>query len=162
MELASSQRGARWPAAESWRDGHAAVRQELRVAVDRGCYFHAFADGNGVPLNGSANNYVLTFQLGQQPDVQRFWSLTAYVPVTIELGTHSGGKYVVASYTTHLVTAPDGSVSVVMAVKKPAGVPKANWLPIPNGPFSLMLRAYGPNWNQQTNPYTPPPIQVLP
>lgn len=94
--------------------------------------------------------------------MQRFWSLTAYVPVTIELGHNSAGKYVVASYTPRLVTAPDGSVSVVTAVKRPAGVPKANWLPIPNGPFSLMLRAYGPNWNQQDNPYYPPPIQVQP
>jgi len=45
---------------------------------------------------------------------------------------------------------------------RPRGVPQANWLAIPNGQFSLMLLAYGPKWNQQTNPFYPPPIQVLP
>jgi hypothetical protein len=53
-----------------------------------------------------------------------------------------------------------------MAVNKPKEIPQANWLPIPKGPFSLMLRAYGLNlnlnWDQQNNTYYPPPIQVLP
>ena len=120
-------------------------------------YFHAFADGNGVPLDGSAHNYVLTFQAGQQPDVQRFWSATAYIPITIELARNLANKYVVASYTPGLVTGQDGSVSIVMAVNKPKGVPQANWLPIPNGPFSVMLRAYGP---EEANIYVPPPIKV--
>jgi hypothetical protein len=130
--------------------------------VSAAVYFHAFADGNGIPLDGSAHNYILTFPLGQQPDVDRFWSVTAYLPVTIELAHNSANTYVVGSYTPGLVTAPDQSVSVVMAVNRPRGVPPPNWLPIPNGPFSLMLRAYGPNWNQQTNPYYPPLIKVLP
>jgi hypothetical protein len=122
-------------------------------------YYHAFVDGDGIPLNGSAHDYVLTFQQGQQPLVQRFWSVTAYLPVSIELVPNSANKYVVASYTPGLVTAPDGSVSIVMAVNKPAGVPEANWLPIPNGPFNILLRAYGP---ENADTYVPPPIQVLP
>jgi hypothetical protein len=124
-------------------------------------YFHAFADGNGIPLDGSAHDYILTFQQGEQPNVSRFWSVTAYLPRTIELVPNSVNKYVLAGYTPGLVTAPDGSVSIVMAVNKPAGVPQANWLPIPKGPFNIMLRAYGPQWNQDEDPYVPPLIQVL-
>jgi hypothetical protein len=35
----------------------------------------------------------------------------------------------VASYAPELGTAPDGSVSILMAVNKPKEVPQANWLP---------------------------------
>jgi hypothetical protein len=67
-------------------------------------------------------------------------------------------KCAVASYTPGLDTAGDGSVSIVMAVNKPADVPEANWLPIPRGPFNILLRAYGP---QNAATYVPPQIQVL-
>ena len=121
-------------------------------------YYHAFVDGNGIPLDGSKHNYVLTFEQGQQPLVQRFWSVTAYLPLSIELVPNRANKYAVASYTPQLDTAGDGSVSIVMAVNKPADVPEANWLPIPRGPFNVLLRAYGP---QNAATYVPPQIQVL-
>ena len=53
-------------------------------------------------------------------------------------------KYAVAGYTPGLKTAPDGSVTITMAKKQLSGTPKANWLPVPNGPFNVRLRAYGP------------------
>jgi hypothetical protein len=124
-------------------------------------YYHAFRDSNGNPLDGSAHSYVLTFQQGQQPDVSRFWSVTAYLPVSIELVPNTAKKYVVASYTPGLVTAPDGSVSIVISVNKPSGVPQANWLPIPRGPVNIMLRAYGPEGTVEDNSYVPPPIEPL-
>ena len=121
-------------------------------------YYHAFTDGNGNPLDGGSHSYTLTFLKGQQPQVTRFWSLTAYLPVSIELVPNPAKKYVVASYTPGLVTAADGSVTIVMSVNQPQGVPTANWLPIPNGPFNVMLRAYGP---KDANSYVPPLIELL-
>jgi hypothetical protein len=121
-------------------------------------YYHAFTDGNGNPLNGGSHSYTLTFMKGQQPQVTRFWSLTAYLPVSIELVPNPAQKYVVAGYTPGLVTASDGSVTIVMSVNKPQGVPTANWLPIPNGPFNVMLRAYGP---KNADTYVPPLIELL-
>jgi hypothetical protein len=58
----------------------------------------------------------------------------------------TANKYVVASYAPGLVTAPDGSVSIVMAVNKPKEVPQANWLPAtysqwPIQPHASRLRA---------------------
>ena len=121
-------------------------------------YYHAFTDGNGNPLNGDLHSYTLTFLKGQQPPVTRFWSLTPYLPVSIELVPNPANTYVVASYTPGLVTAADGSVTIVMSVNQPQGVPTANWLPIPNGPFNVMLRAYGP---KDANSYVPPLIELL-
>jgi hypothetical protein len=127
--------------------------------ISAASYYHAFVDGKGIPLDGSAHNYVLTFKQGQQPLVTRFWSVTAYLPLSIELVPNSANKYAVASYTPDLDTAENGSVSIVMAAKKPVGVPRANWLPIPKGPFNILLRAYGP---EDADTYVPPPIKVLP
>jgi hypothetical protein len=127
--------------------------------LDAASYYHAFVDRDSMPLNGRAHNYVLTFREGKQPLVKRFWSVTAYLPISIELVPNRADKYAVASYTPGLVTARDGSVTIVMAADKPTGVPDANWLPIPKGPFNILLRAYGP---EDADTYVPPPIRVLP
>jgi hypothetical protein len=46
-----------------------------------------------------------------------------------------------------------------MARVLPAGVPMANWLPIPRGPFNIMLRVYGPEGTVEDNTYVPPGIE---
>jgi hypothetical protein len=68
-------------------------------------------------------------------------------------------KYVVASYTPGLTYTADGSLSVYLAQQLPAGVPIANWLPIPAGSFNIMLRVYGPEGAVADNTYVPPSIQ---
>jgi hypothetical protein len=40
----------------------------------------------------------------------------------------------------------DGSLTLCAAAKSPGGDEKSNWLPAPNGPFSLYIRAY---WGQE-------------
>jgi hypothetical protein len=123
-------------------------------------YFHAFKDGQGLPLNGSdPHGYVLTFSSQEIPATTRFWSLTAYTPEAIELVPNSANKYLVASYTPGLQTNADGSISIYMARQLPPGVPAANWLPIPRGPFNVMLRDYGPAGSVADNTYVPPAIE---
>ncbi|MEY2604053.1 MAG: hypothetical protein QOH31_1844 [Verrucomicrobiota bacterium] len=121
-------------------------------------YYHSFNAADGNPLDGSAHSYILKFSKNQIPDVSRFWSVTAYLPLGIELVPNSADKYVVASYTPGLVQAKDGSITIYMSVTKPKAVPQANWLPIPPGPFNIMLRAYGPGPDIVNNTYVPPPI----
>ena len=69
----------------------------------------------------------------------------------------------VASYTPELQSNADGSLSVYLATERPPGVPEANWLPVPFGPFNIMLRIYGvvPNSNIANNTYIPPGIEGL-
>jgi hypothetical protein len=123
-------------------------------------YFHAFKDAQGVALNGTdPNGYVLTFPAEEIPATTRFWSLTAYTPEAIELVPNSANKYLVASYTPGLQTNADGSISIYMARQLPPGVPAANWLPIPRGPFNAMLRDYGPAGSVADGTYVPPPIE---
>ena len=124
-------------------------------------YYHTFLDSNGNPLDGTSLVYTLKFLSGQQPEVSRFWSLTAYTPESIELVRNDAQKYAVASYTPGLVTDPnDGSVTIVMSATRPPSVPETNWLPVPRGKFNLMLRAYGPGDSVVNNSYTPPSVDV--
>ena len=130
---------------------------------DAAVYFHAFKDGNDVPLDGTApHGYVLTFSQKKLPATSRFWSLTAYTPNAIELVPNSAGKYLVASYTPGLQENKDGSISIYMAVQPPPSIPAANWLPIPPGPFNVMLRDYGPLGDVLDGTYVPPRIEKIP
>ncbi len=124
-------------------------------------YFHTFEDGRGRALDGSRGRvYTLKFGRKQVPEAERFWSLTAYLPGSIELVPNSADKYVVASYTSGLKKGKDGSVTIYMAKRRPLGVPKANWLPVPAGKFNVMLRAYGPEGSVKSNEYVPPAVKL--
>jgi hypothetical protein len=126
--------------------------------INAAAYFHAFRDGDGRVLDGRRHVYTLTFKKSQIPDVSRFWSLTAYLPRSIQLVPNPRLKYLVGSYTPGLVTNRNGSITLTMAATRPAGTPAANWLPVPKGPFNVMLRAYGPQGKVARGSYTPPAI----
>jgi hypothetical protein len=121
-------------------------------------YWTAFTDGAGQTLNGALHTYTLTFPAGEIPQAKRFWSVTAYLPRTLELVPNPADKYLVASYTPGLVTNPDGSITITMAPARPAGVPMANWLPVPRRQFVIAMRAYGPTGNTASPTYAPPTI----
>lgn len=125
-------------------------------------YYDAFTDGRGIALNGSGNRaYQLTFSKDQIPQAKRFWSLTAYIPPGITLVPNPADKYVVASYTPGLRTNPrDGSITIYIQPSPPADpMLRANWLPVPRGSFSLLLRVYGPTGNTAPGTtYVPPKI----
>lgn len=124
-------------------------------------YYHAFADGTGAPLEGSApQGYVLTFPPGGTPAATRFWSLTAYTPEAIQPIPNAIDKYLVASYTPGLVTNQDGSISIYISQTQPAGVAQANWLPVSDRAFNVMLRVYGvvAKSDVARNKYLPPPV----
>gem|GEM_PF-805554 len=141
-----------------------AITEFIQFANGRStaAYYQTFKDSTGVPLDGSSASYVLTFPAGQIPQAQRFWSVTAYTPNSIELIDNSAGKYAVASYTPGLVTNSDGSISIYMSVQQPNGVPTANWLPVADGPFNVMLRVYGPEGSVANNTYVPPAVMKQP
>jgi hypothetical protein len=139
------------------------ITEFIQYANDKtaAAYYHVFKDANGKPLDGSnPRGYVLTFPAGQLPQAMRFWSVTAYTPEAIELVDNPADKYAVASYTPGLQPPNmDGPLSIYMARQLPAGVPIANWLPIPPRAFNIMLRVYGPEGTVKDNTYVPPGIE---
>lgn len=151
----------------AWGDRYferAAITEFLQYGNGRAtaAYYHAFVDAQGAPLDGRrGKGLVLTFPADQIPAAKRFWSLTAYTPETVELVRNPADKYEVASYTPDLEFNEDHSLSIYMAAELPPGVPPANWLPVPRGPFNVMLRVYGPDGSVADDTYHPPGITIL-
>src|SRR5512140_359922 len=138
----------------------AALTEYIQFGNDRKAayYADAFIDDSSLPLDGSNFAYTIQFAKGELPEYTRFWSMTAYMPGTVELVPNALDKYVVASYTPGLVTAPDGSVTIYVQAEPPRTVNQANWLPIPKGPFSLLFRVYGPKGKALDGTYVAPKI----
>lgn len=138
----------------------AALTEYIQYGNDRKAayYANAFVDDSNIPLNGNNFGYTIRFDKSQLPQAKRFWSITAYTPEDIELVDNPINKYLVASYTPGLVTEKDGSITVYVQATAPKTADTANWLPVPKGPFSLMLRIYGPEGKALDGTYVPPKI----
>ncbi len=125
-------------------------------------YAQAFMDSDCVPLDGSVYSYRIHFDKDAIPEATRFWSITAYTPVDVELVKNPLDKYVVASYTPGLVKDSAGGITIYIQAKIPKKSPIANWLPVPYGPFNVMLRIYGPEGAALDGTYVPPKITRMP
>jgi hypothetical protein len=117
--------------------GWPANRQEDAV------YPYTFVDSSGDKLTGS-NKYTLTFQKGQLPPVNGFWSITMY---EIDKGwwfvPNPLNKFTV-SERNNLKYNPDGSLTLYFQNESPGKDLEANWLPAPKNDFLLMMRMYWP------------------
>jgi hypothetical protein len=102
------------------------------------------ADSEGKALDGGNGN-VYKMKLSSAPPVDAFWSLTIYKATDKLLVANPIDRYKIGPTTQGLRTAPDGSISVVISADKPESDDDANWLPAPDGLFSLFLRLYQPS-----------------
>jgi hypothetical protein len=121
-------------------------------------YPTAFADGDGQPLTG-ANEYVLHFDKGGLPPVNAFWSLTMYDAESF-LAANPINRYNIAGWMP-LTYNPDGSLDVYIQHESPARRKLSNWLPAPDGPFSVTLRMYWPKEAVLDGSWKPPAIQKV-
>lgn len=103
------------------------------------------ADVDGQALDGSKNNYVLTFPAGQFPPVNSFWSLTMYDGKSQLLIENPINRYLINSpMLSAMKTNADGSLPIYIQNKSPGADKEANWLPAPSGPIYLVMRLYWP------------------
>jgi hypothetical protein len=123
-------------------------------------YPQGVTDGDGQPLTG-AKRYVLHFDAGQLPPVQPlgFWSVTVYTPDRF-LVDNPINRYSIGGDTAGLVTNPDGSLDLYLQHDAPAGH-EADWLPTPEGAFSLSLRLYLPQRSATDGSYDYPPVRAV-
>lgn len=118
-------------------------------------YMTATEAADGAPFNGQ-DGYVIHFAPGTTPPQRGFWSITVYdqdgflVPNSID-------RFDVGSQTG-LVSNPDGSIDIYLQSTAPYGH-ESNWLPIPNGQFSLTLRIYWPQDTVLRKEWAPPPVR---
>jgi hypothetical protein len=100
-------------------------------------------DADGRALSGE-HAYRLRFD-DQPPPVRGFWSLNS-------------GRACVGD-ADGLTIGPDGSLTLALQPEPPADrTPRANWLPIPRGGFSLALRLFWPATDVLERRWSPPPV----
>lgn len=121
-----------------------------------------FNDSAGAPLTG-ANRYTVTFPEGQFPPVNAFWSLTMYELPKSLLVANPVDRYLINSaMLPDLVPNPDGGYTIHVQRDAPTEANQLpNWLPAPEGPFSLVMRLYWPKPDALDGSWkAPAPVKV--
>jgi hypothetical protein len=118
-------------------------------------YPSAFTDNRGRRLSGR-RRYTLRFERGQLPPVGAFWSVTMYDGDY--LYANPLGRYAIGDRTTGLRRGRDGSLTLFIQHRPPAGSARANWLPAPRGRFRLLMRLYEPRRSVLSGAWRPPPL----
>ena len=103
-------------------------------------YIYTDDDSEGKQLNGQ-DAYSITFAKGELPPVKGFWSLTLYDE---EHFFHPNplNRYSLGTKNKTLKYNADDSLTLYAGAKSPGPDKESNWLPAPDGKFSLYIRAY--------------------
>lgn len=95
------------------------------------------------------------------PPVGAFWSITAYDMATFDLIENGARRYSLGDRTSGLVPNADGSLTLAIQRDPPTDpVARANWLPVGDAPFYLILRTYDPAADIIEGRWTPPELQA--
>lgn len=113
-------------------------------------------DSQGKPLNGNSN-YEIKFDV--PPPVLGFWSLTMYDGKTKLLVDNPIDRYSIGDRTSGIKYAEDGSLTIHLSNQSPNDDKVSNWLPTPDGPFYLVIRAYNASPGIFNGGWSPPSIQ---
>lgn len=122
-------------------------------------YFYTDFDSVGGELEGSGS-YEITFAAGEEPPVDGFWSLTLYNDKHL-FYANDLKRYSLGTKNKTLQRNADGSLTLYAGAKSPGGEKESNWLPAPDGRFSLYIRAY---WGQEAildGSWTPPVVRKV-
>ena len=100
---------------------------------------------------------MLRFPPGAVPPARAFWSLTVH-----DGGALAGGsrKVLAVGDRDPLWHALDGSLTIHLSVEPPASE-ATNWLPTPQGRFSLALRLYWPEPAALDGTWWPPEVRLV-
>ena len=129
-------------------------------------YFIRGTDAKGTLLDGR-HDYTMTFPKDALPPMDRarggFWSLTMYDKDYFMLPKPANGRTNVGTVSLdadELKFAADGSLTITLSKDEPAdATAKANWLPAPDGPFALIVRAYVPTQPVLDGAYKLPDVE---
>jgi hypothetical protein len=113
---------------------------------------------SGKQLSGG-NSYEITFAKGQVPPVNGFWSLTLYNDLHL-FNPNALKRYSLGTKNKTIKYNADGSLTLHAGAKSPGKDKENNWLPAPNGPFSLYIRAYWPEKAILDDIWKPPVVKI--
>jgi hypothetical protein len=120
-------------------------------------YIYTDDDWAGGQLNGQSS-YTIT--LAKLPPVKGFWSLTLYDSLHM-FHPNALKRYSLGTKNKTLKYNADGSLTLYAGAKSPGKDKESNWLPAPNGTFSLYIRAYWPEKAILDGTWQPPAIEKV-
>lgn len=121
-------------------------------------YFYTDHDSDGRELRGDST-YQIVFPAGQLPPVDGFWSLTLYNEHHFFF-PNDLNRFSLGTKNKTLTYGSDGSLTLYAGATSPGAGRDANWLPAPDGAFSLYLRAYGGRDAVRDGTWKPPQITL--
>ncbi len=113
-------------------------------------------DVNGDRLDGH-HLYAIAFPAGQLPPVNGFWSLTLYNQHHF-FHPNPLGRYSLGTKNATLRYGDGGSLTLYAGATSPGTDKEPNWLPAPDGPFSLYIRGYWPKPEMVNRTWQPPKV----
>jgi hypothetical protein len=117
-------------------------------------------DAEGRNLDASGNGYTLRFAPNGLPPVNAFWSLTMYELPSSLLVANPLNRYLINSpMLPGLKRDADGGLTIHIRHESPGPDGESNWLPAPNGPFTMVLRLYWPKKEALDGHWKIPPVQ---
>lgn len=118
--------------------------------------FFCTHDSHGEPLNGS-ERYVINFPAGQLPMARALWELS----FSDRHEPSSRGALGCISSDRGPVVAHDGSLQILIQRDAPNPAMEVNWLPPPDGGFSLAMRLHWPAKCIVDGEWWMPPVERL-
>ncbi len=116
-------------------------------------------DSAGNTPDCARSRYTMTFQAGELPPVNAFWSVTIYDAGTQLLIENPINRYLINSpMLPDLKKNADGSVTVYIQKDSPGKEWESNWLPAPDGAIYTVLRLYWPKKEALDGAWKPPPV----
>ncbi|MGQ7249571.1 DUF1254 domain-containing protein [Halomonas sp. V046] len=122
-------------------------------------YYYTDHDEGGEQLR-SEKNYEVTFEAGELPPVNGFWSLTIYDENHF-FTSNELNRFSLGTKNTDLEYNDDGSLTLQVSSTAPEQG-TSNWLPAPEGNFSLYIRAYWGKEGILDGSWQPPAITASP
>ena len=123
-------------------------------------YFATYKDEQGDWLDAGKNSYTLTFPRGEEPPADAFWSLTMYGTDTNHVANPID-RYSLGDRSPGLKRNPDGSLTLFIQHESPGQDNESNWLPAPDGRFTVTLRIYRPQDSVLQGAWAPPAFVAI-
>ena len=117
--------------------------------------------GESRGLYDGAKDWRLHFPADRLPAVDSFWSLSLYEATPdgqFFFADNTLDRYAIGDRTPGLTYNDDGSLDIWIGHAHPGEGRESNWLPAPDAPFALFMRAYLPKAAMLEGDYRLPPV----
>lgn len=102
----------------------------------------------------------LHFAKGQLPPARFFWSVTLYTLPDRFLYENVIDRYSIGDRTKDLKYDAEGGLTIYVGHASPGTDKESNWLPAPAGPYSMVVRVYGPSKAAISGQWKLPPLEA--